>query len=178
MLARTRMKHHQLLRRELRCLIVERFNEVELKNLCFELGIDYEILNGVGKLDKARELITYLERRERLDRLLIVGTQMRPDVPWPHLNSCSPEDDMTYSPSARELLGSSAMEVAVWYLGFLGLLAFVALAMYEFLLKDGISVRVLDTVSTGRVVVAILVWIVVVAWSVAHGDFRRKNILR
>ena len=47
----------------LRQILAERFNEGELRTLCFDLGIDYENLPGQGKADKARELVAYFQRR-------------------------------------------------------------------------------------------------------------------
>ena len=44
-------------------LLVDHFNESELKDLCFQLQIDYENLAGSAKPDKARELIAYFDRR-------------------------------------------------------------------------------------------------------------------
>jgi hypothetical protein len=46
------------------------------------MDIDYEILPGSSKLDKARELVTYLERRERIFELVNVGQIARPDIAW------------------------------------------------------------------------------------------------
>ena len=67
----------------LRELLVEGFSESELHDLCFlELGIDYESLPGQGKAGKARELIAYLKRRSRIEELIEVGQQQRPDLPW------------------------------------------------------------------------------------------------
>ena len=48
-----------------------RFNQEELKTLCFELktiysALDYDNLEGHSKLGKTRELIEYFERRNRL----------------------------------------------------------------------------------------------------------------
>ena len=60
----------------------ERLDEGELRTLCFDLEIDYDGLPGEGKANKARELIQYLERRERISDLLEMGEQLRPDIPW------------------------------------------------------------------------------------------------
>jgi len=54
---------------QLRRLLDESFNETELRNLCFDLGIDYESLPGDGKSAKARELVMYCERHKRLAEL-------------------------------------------------------------------------------------------------------------
>ena len=49
--------------------MLARFGEGELKDLCFDLGIDYEDLPGQGKADKARELVAHCERRDRFAEL-------------------------------------------------------------------------------------------------------------
>ena len=47
-----------------------------------DLGIDYDDLPGEGKAAKARELIEYLDRRDRIRQLVIVGRELRPDISW------------------------------------------------------------------------------------------------
>ena len=47
-------------------ILASRFSDGELRDLCFDLGVDYESLAGEGKSAKARELIAYLQRRGRL----------------------------------------------------------------------------------------------------------------
>jgi hypothetical protein len=69
-------------RTQLRQILSVYFDESELRTLCFDLGIEYDDLPGVGKSDKARELVGYLERHSRIYDLLKVGKQLRPDVPW------------------------------------------------------------------------------------------------
>jgi uncharacterized protein (TIGR00725 family) len=64
-------------------IIADRFNAEELRTLCFALGIDYDNLQGDGKSGKARELITYLERRNEITQLVEIGKQLRPDISWP-----------------------------------------------------------------------------------------------
>ncbi len=67
---------------QLRQLLVDHYSEGELRTLCFDLGVDYESLPPGGKADKARELVAYLERRDRILDLLQVGQRLRPDVDW------------------------------------------------------------------------------------------------
>lgn len=67
---------------ELREILVSRFSDGELKDLCFDLGVDYESLAGEGKSAKARELIAYMQRRDRLAELVAAGKQLRPDIRW------------------------------------------------------------------------------------------------
>ena len=67
----------------LRQILNDYFNESELQNLAFDLGVDYENLPGKAKSDKARELIAFLDRRGRLAELVQRCHQLRPNAPWP-----------------------------------------------------------------------------------------------
>lgn len=58
---------------------IREFNIDELKELCFELSIDYEDLSGSTKSDKIRELIDYCQRRGRINELLIAYRRARPN---------------------------------------------------------------------------------------------------
>jgi Effector-associated domain 7 len=57
-------------------------NDEELRELCFELRVDYENLGGEGKKGKARELIADLDRHHRLHELVELGERLRPDISW------------------------------------------------------------------------------------------------
>lgn len=61
-------------------ILSERFNISELKTLCFNMQIDSESLGHAAKPDMARELILYLERRNRLGELLPAIRKLRPDI--------------------------------------------------------------------------------------------------
>jgi len=67
---------------KLRQILTERFDEGELRTLCFDLGVDYDGLPGRGKAEKARDIVAYLERREQLQELVEVGRQHRSDISW------------------------------------------------------------------------------------------------
>jgi tetratricopeptide (TPR) repeat protein len=67
---------------ELRRILAMRFDDGELRTLCFGLGIDYADLPGKGKENKARELVACLGRRERISELVEMGKKLRPDVLW------------------------------------------------------------------------------------------------
>ncbi len=69
-------------RTDLRQILTERFDEGELRTLCFDLGIDYDSLGGSGKADKARELIAYSERHHSVAELIRVAKNQRPDISW------------------------------------------------------------------------------------------------
>jgi hypothetical protein len=71
----------------LRELLTTRFNEGELRTFCFDLGIDYDDLPGAGKADRARELVSYYERRGQVAVLVENGKRLRPDTPWDTVRS-------------------------------------------------------------------------------------------
>ncbi|NHZ72554.1 MAG: SAVED domain-containing protein [Aquificales bacterium] len=58
------------------------FNESEMRDLCFRLNVDYEDLEGQGKRDKVRELVTWMDRHGRLPDLTTLADQQRPQVKW------------------------------------------------------------------------------------------------
>jgi hypothetical protein len=62
-------------------VLVNHFDMAELKDLAFDLSIDYENIPGTTKSSTARELILYCQRRGRLNEL-VAGIQHR----RPHLN--------------------------------------------------------------------------------------------
>lgn len=64
----------------LRQLLDEKFNENELRDLCFDLNVDYDNLPGTVKANKARELIFYFDRRQDMDVLLRQIRLLRPDA--------------------------------------------------------------------------------------------------
>ncbi len=65
---------------ELRDFIDAHFNDNELSDLCFDLGIDYESLPGEGKAVKARELVAHCQRHDRLAELEAACLRLRPDA--------------------------------------------------------------------------------------------------
>jgi hypothetical protein len=68
--------------RPLRQLLTDYFNETELRNLCFDLDVEYEDLSGPTKADKARELVALLKRCDRISELIKLCSKLRPNVPW------------------------------------------------------------------------------------------------
>jgi regulation of enolase protein 1 (concanavalin A-like superfamily) len=59
------------------------FDQSELRGLAFQLNIDFDNLPGESKMDKARELVQYLERRNRISELVALCLEQRPSVNWP-----------------------------------------------------------------------------------------------
>ncbi len=103
---------------KLRELLALRFNEGELRTLCFDLknadpaqfkDLDYDSLPGAGVADKGRELVAYFERRQSLPVLIQVGRARRADITWPSLPemaapgaSLGPTRKKYYVASARD----------------------------------------------------------------------------
>lgn len=67
---------------KLRQQIIELFDESELRTLCFDLGIDYQSLEAIGKGGKTRELVDYMRRQNRLVELVIMCRNSRPFSDW------------------------------------------------------------------------------------------------
>src|SRR4029453_4379083 len=61
------------------------FGDEDLRTLCFDLGIDYDDLPGRAKADKARELLSELDRRGRIPELVRLCAAKRPNVVWPDI---------------------------------------------------------------------------------------------
>ena len=55
---------------DLHRFIVDHYDLNELKTLCFNLGVNFDALPGDGTVAKARELVVYLGRRGKLERLV------------------------------------------------------------------------------------------------------------
>ena len=69
-------------RLQLRELLMAHYNESELRDLCFVLGISYEHLSGNNLGDKIIALIEYAERHRRIGDVLKGGRKLRANLPW------------------------------------------------------------------------------------------------
>ncbi len=65
-------------KQKLRRVLVGYFNEQELREVCFDFGINYGELSGTSIREKALELLTYLDRRNRLTELDKICRELRP----------------------------------------------------------------------------------------------------
>lgn len=74
-------------RAHLRRQLLEHFNDSELRDLCFDLSVNYDLLPGLGFGDKVRELIAYCERNGRLDELVTACAACRPAAFQPGASS-------------------------------------------------------------------------------------------
>lgn len=66
--------------RKLLRAINDSFSEDDLRDLCFELRLDFENLPGTVKKDKVRELIIHFDRRKRVNVLVAAFSELRPQV--------------------------------------------------------------------------------------------------
>lgn len=65
---------------KLRQILTKRFSLSEIKVLCFDMGIDYDELSGVDKVEKIMSLLQYIQRRLKLEDLVAYIKRSRPDV--------------------------------------------------------------------------------------------------
>jgi hypothetical protein len=81
-------------RSRLRQFLIEFFSLSELKNICFDLGVDYEMFPHQTKGDLSRELLAYFERKQNLSCLVAEVVKQRPEEELVNLlaelESCSP----------------------------------------------------------------------------------------
>jgi len=66
----------------LRQILTTRFNDSELRDLCFDLEIPYDDWKDEGRAGKARELVAYVKRRNDTSRLVEAIKQQRADIRW------------------------------------------------------------------------------------------------
>jgi hypothetical protein len=78
--------------------LVALFSEGELRQLCFELGVDFETLSGTTKQDKAREIILLFERKDTVADLLSACKRTRPDATWPTLHTRPTDSTVAVQP--------------------------------------------------------------------------------
>jgi hypothetical protein len=80
----------------LRGQLVKAFNKEELKLLCSDLGIPFDDLSGNTIESLALDLVSYMDRRGRVDELVQYCSQLRP-----HLNWKNPPDTLKAAVSAE-----------------------------------------------------------------------------
>ncbi len=71
--------------RDLRKLIESYFSENDVKLICYDLGVEYEGLEGNTKPIKVISLIEHLAHRGRLKELIALLKEERGQVDWPEI---------------------------------------------------------------------------------------------
>ncbi|MBX3056981.1 MAG: hypothetical protein KF770_10955 [Anaerolineae bacterium] len=80
----------------LRDLLNQHFNDAELRQLTFDLGIEYENLPGPKtRIGKAQSLVEHCLRHGRLPDLLTHCHTQRPQVAWPDVATILSEPSQT-----------------------------------------------------------------------------------
>jgi tetratricopeptide (TPR) repeat protein len=82
---------------ELREILKGYFDDDELHDLCFDLGVDYEVLPGQAKGAKARELVAHCYRHGLIPKLIRTGSQYRPHAPWPSVSGSSGPEQFSFT---------------------------------------------------------------------------------
>jgi len=77
-------------------MLTTRFNREELRTLCFNLGIDYDDLPAEGRVNKARELVKYLDRHNRILELVETVRQLRLNISWDNAPEVTQEVSPTF----------------------------------------------------------------------------------
>ena len=103
-------------RTQLRENLVRYFDDEELRTLCYDLGVDYDDLRGEGKAAKARELVTFLDHRNRIAELVKKCSELRPNVVW---SLTEPIDESLRSQASQSEL-SPKKSVQIGELSLLG----------------------------------------------------------
>lgn len=85
---------------EFRAQLDSLFGEDDLRELCFELDIDYENLPGSTKSGKARELFIYSTRRGLLESLRSACERLRPNASWPPIAGVAGAAPVPAAPTA------------------------------------------------------------------------------
>jgi hypothetical protein len=69
-------------RARLRKNLTTYFSDTDLREICFDLGLDYQEMPGEDKRMFVVELILHMERRGRLSELISICRQLRPHLSW------------------------------------------------------------------------------------------------
>ena len=83
---------------QLRYAINEYFSESDIKELCFDLEIDFESLAGQSKPEKVIELITLFFRNGKIEDLIDYCSDFRPNVSWDKIKSAATKDSQLFKP--------------------------------------------------------------------------------
>ncbi len=118
----TRQTFPQLVR-----LLQTLFSKDELRQFCFELGLQYDDLPGEGNAAKALSLVELAERQDALPVIVELGCRHRPQADWdaalipsaaaaalsPHIPSPTPPPTLPCRP--RRFMASTAVPASCWF---------------------------------------------------------------
>lgn len=81
-------EHRQLLSK-LRSALIDKFNNDELRTICFETGVNFEDLPSTSLSGKCRDLVAFLDRRDQIFELVNLVKTIRPKFSWDEMLSTS-----------------------------------------------------------------------------------------
>ena len=90
---------------DLRQNMIERFSMYEVKEICFDLGIDFDSLPGSGKDAKVLELVDLCRRQGKIPDLVEMLSQLRPDIEWKEPISNPIKQALSRSSTQKVLIG-------------------------------------------------------------------------
>lgn len=79
-------------RRKLRKVLIDLFTESEMRDLYFELNVNYDAEGGQGTAEKARQLVLHFQNRRRLNVLANVVIELRSQLTWDDIASDKVEE--------------------------------------------------------------------------------------
>jgi len=86
-------------RNTLRDILIQHFDAEEIRDLCFQLGIEADNLRGENKPAVIRELVGYADRRGELWKLIGMIFYNRPNLFWSNAYRSQAVADSTAVPS-------------------------------------------------------------------------------
>ena len=90
--------------------LVEHFSEDELRTLCFDLQVEYDDLPSQGRASRARDLIAFLVRRDRVPELIELCAKQRPKVDWQDILQAAKQAVVDHPAGA----GGAALAPSFW----------------------------------------------------------------
>ncbi len=99
--------HITTARAALRQAMIDRFSLQEIKDMCFDLGLDADILDSTTKGTLVRELLGRLEQRNGGVTLIAWLRANRPDTDWPDPFSSEPDSSETATPREQATVASA-----------------------------------------------------------------------
>ena len=63
-------------------MLAYHFSEAELRTLAYQLGLEYDELEGYTKEERAKDLVWQMSRRGAMDKLYNEVSQLRPNAAW------------------------------------------------------------------------------------------------
>jgi len=93
---------------QLRQLVVDAFDQDELRALCADLDVDYDSLPGESKVARVLAVIVHFARRQRLPAFIQHCAEQRPKVDWSAVLQAAQTDPNQFLPDAVDANADTA----------------------------------------------------------------------